>query len=161
MKKLLFLILVLFGMMSTINFSDAMCGPNGQFDPGSNTCWPVQYENGYTQSAPKYYGAIAVDLETGKWATSYNYPDTSSAKNHVISNCGKNCKVMVVKSGRCGAVAYSKSTKTIEFDSAMGGFAGIGFNTREERAKDKALKKCSKKNSDCIILTSVCGASGI
>ena len=161
MKKLLLFILVLFGSMSVMSLSDAMCGANGEFDPGSNTCRPLQYGNGYTEPDPKYYGAIAVDVETGKWASAYNYSTISAAKNYVTANCGKNWKVMEVNAGRCGAAAYSKSNKIVEFDTAMSGFAGSGYNTREERAKEKALKKCSKKGGDCKIAVSVCNAGGI
>ena len=115
----------------------------------------------HSEIEKKYYGAIAVEVETGKWSNAYNYPSNSSAREKVLASCGKNCKVMDVHAGRCGAVAYSKLDKTVEFDSAISGFAGAGYETRRERASEKALKKCSKKSKDCIILTSVCNDGGI
>ena len=60
MKKLLLFTLVLFGSIGTITMADSMCGANGQFDPGSNTCRPIQ--SGYGTSSPsstsKLYGAV-------------------------------------------------------------------------------------------------------
>ncbi|MCP1226673.1 DUF4189 domain-containing protein [Sebaldella sp. S0638] len=160
MKKFLLFITMLFtlsfiGSANTCNSQYCTC-PNGTWVTYGQYCTVPNVE-----VEIKYYGAIAVNIETEKWSSAYNYPSSSSAKKKVLSTCGENCKVNIVSAGRCGAVAYSESTKTLEFDSAIGGFAGAGYNTREERAKEKALKKCSKKSGDCKILTSVCNAGGI
>ena len=42
----------------------------------------------------------------------------------------------------------------------MSGFAGAGYDTREARSKEKALKKCSKKSKDCKIIANVCNSGG-
>ena len=158
MKKLLLFIFTLLGILSVQSFANSC---NAQVCTCPNGSWVTfgQYCTASTiEIEQKYYGAIAVDVETGKWATAYNYPNNSSAKKKVRSTCGDQCKVMDVHAGRCGAVAYSKSDKILEFDSAMSGFAGAGYDTREERAKEKALKKCEKKGENCKIIASVCNS---
>ena len=69
MKKLFLFILILFGNIGLMSLADSMCGANGQFDPGSNTCRPIQYQNvnvyekpGYTPS--KYYLFIMPSLNS-------------------------------------------------------------------------------------------------
>ena len=159
MKKLLLFVLILFGSFSTISLANSC---NAQVCTCPNGSWVTfgQYCTASTiEIEEKYYGAIAVDVETGKWTSAYNYPSTSSARKEVRSTCGDQCKIMDVHAARCGAVAYSKSDKVLEFDSAMSGFAGAGYNTREERAREKALKKCEKKGSNCKIIVSVCNSA--
>lgn len=161
MKKLLLPIVVLFVLFSIQSLANSC---NAQVCTCPNGGWVTFGQYCTTQTVEiekKYYGAIAVEVETGKWSNAYNYPSNSSAREKVLASCGKNCKVMDVHAGRCGAVAYSKLDKTVEFDSAISGFAGAGYETRRERASEKALKKCSKKSKDCIILTSVCNDGGI
>ena len=97
MKKLFLFILVLFGNIGIMSLADSMCGPNGQFDPGSNTCRPVQYQNVYTppETKIKYSKtAFAYDNITGAYGIGYN-KNKSKAKKEALSRCGtENCKIV-------------------------------------------------------------------
>lgn len=154
MKRLLLFFTALFTLTGFICLADNMCGPNGQFDPDNNTCWPIQ--NGGGATVPNHYGAIAIDLNTGYWASASDYTDEKGPINSVVSACGNQCKVIKVTTGRCVGLAYSKVDKIIGYDEAMSTF-GKGFYTRKERSNKKALKKCTKNGGkECKIVVNVC-----
>ena len=168
MNKLLFWICLLFGLMSVTSMAtydpnsgsyNYGCGPGIPPDvcmagsnPGSGSAVYVE---------PTYYGAIAVNPDTGYWASSSAHTNKKTARESALSRCGKNCKLINVDAGRCVGVAYSANDKILESDSAVAAYASIGYNTRVERSNEKALKKCEKKGgSSCKILVNVCAVEG-
>ena len=109
-----------------------------------------------------YIGAIAIDKETGKWASISNIQGSKKAKADVLSRCGADCEVIRVDHARCVGVAYSSSDKVLASDSATTDpFTNIGWNTRVKRSNDKALKKCEKNGGkNCKIIVNVCAVEG-
>ncbi len=158
MKKLLFITGVLFFVLGFNSFAVNVCGdgipPYVSYGNTGNTQAPVYV-------APTYYGAIAVDVQTGKWASASAHTSKNSARQSVIARCGEQCKVINVDAQRCVAVAYSDTDKVIESDSAIAAYAKIGYNTRVERSNEKAIKKCEKNGGkNCKVLVNVCALEG-
>lgn len=156
MKKLSLFILVLSGILSMQSFAwNYGCGENIPPD--------VCGAGGNTSSiniASIYFGAIAVNPDTGYWASSSKYTNRKEAKASVLSRCGQNCKTFIVGDDRCVGVAYSSIDKILESDSAMT-LMGIGNDTRIERSNEKALKKCEKAGGkNCKIIVNVCAIEG-
>ena len=126
-------IVVLFGNIGIMSLADSMCGANGQFDPGSNTCRPVQYQNVYTPPEVKIkYSktAFAYDNITGAYGYSNN-KSKSKAKKAALDSCGtENCKIVfydvagTVVASSNGVVTigtYRDSGKTMEECKKQGG----------------------------------------
>ena len=83
MKKLLLPIVVLFVLFSIQSLANSC---NAQVCTCPNGGWVTFGQYCTTQTVEiekKYYGAIAVEVETGKWSNAYNYPSNSSAKEKV------------------------------------------------------------------------------
>ena len=157
MKKLLLFILVLFGCMSALSMADNMCGPNGQFDPQNNTCWPTQ--GGYTPDppAPKYTGGIAIDPNTGAYGWGAKYTSKSSLKTDVLKSCGSSGCVFLgaLAFKQCGGLAYSETDKIYGYDTVI--YWTQGDKDRKKRVEEKALKKCEKNGGkSCVVQVSVC-----
>lgn len=155
MKKLYFVIGILF-FLSYFNASANVCGKGIPPDVcmGNNQTSPVYIE-------PTYYGAIAVDINTGQWSSASAYTSKKAARQSVISRCGEHCKVINVDSQRCVAVVYSDTDKILESDSAMPAYGRIGYNTRIKRSNEKAVKKCEKSGGkNCKVLVNVCALEG-
>ena len=162
MKKLLFTIMILFITLSLQSLSDPYgCGvtipievcrnPGGpQNNTGSNT-----NNNSYS---PTYYGAIAINEETGDWAISHNYTDKKAAKKSVKERCRGNCKVIQLSPSECGIFVYSKTDGVSAYEAA--GYWWTGKATQQDllsKAKDRALTKCKNKNGkSCKVEVSVC-----
>ena len=158
MKKLLLVIGVLFLLSGFNAFAVNVCGegipPDVCMGNTGGTQAPVYIE-------PTYYGAIAVDINTGKWSSAAAYTSKKAARESVISSCGEHCKVINVDSQRCVAVAYSDTDKILESDSAIAAYAKIGYNTRVKRSNEKAVKKCEKSGGkNCKVLVNVCALEG-
>lgn len=158
MKKLFFITGILFFVLGFNAFAVNVCGEGIPPD--------VCYGNtGYTQAPvyiePTYYGAIAVDVQTGEWASASAYTSKKAARESVIARCGEHCKVINVDSQRCVAAAYSDTDKVLESDSAIAAYAKIGYNTRVARSNEKAIKKCEKSGGkNCKVLVNVCALEG-
>ncbi|MBP9477262.1 MAG: DUF4189 domain-containing protein [Sebaldella sp.] len=160
MKKLFFVTSILFLLFGFNVFGNAgnVCGvgipPDVCFGKTGGNQAPVYV-------APNYYGAIAVDIETGQWSSASAYPTRKSARETVISGCGEHCKVINVDVKRCVAIAYSETDKILESDSAIAVYGKIGYNTRVVRSNEKAIKKCEKSGGkNCKVLVNVCALEG-
>ena len=150
MRKLLLFVIILFGCMGTISFSDAcstaICqcvgGANvtfGQYCPAVNTA--PSYSRSYK------YGAIAINEDNGYWFAITNSYTAKFAKKEVDRKCsetfnGKKCKIIPIKENGCLTVAYSA------YDKAVKSKNGAGSKVREN------LLKSSGKNYE--ITTSLC-----
>lgn len=161
MKRLLLFIVTLFGILSAQSLANGcsaqicMC-PNGGYVSYGEYCAATT-----TQSVTRYYGGIAVDPQTGKWGSSYNYTNKKEAKTEAMSRCGStDCKyVGGAFNTDCIGAAYSSTDKVLAFDTATSGLGGKGGTTseRKKRAAEKALKKCEKNGGEnCKLLTAVC-----
>ena len=163
MKKYFLFIFVFLGIFSPVakaggcNAQICMC-PNGGYVSTNQYCPAVQESQPLFVKVP--IGVIAVDPDTGKWASVSDTTDKKAAKADAMTRCGANCKIFIVDPGRCVGAAYSKEDKVLAFDSATS-TVGIGFNTRIERSNEKALKKCEKSGGQsCKILVNVCAVGG-
>ena len=127
--------------------ADAMCGPNGEFNPMDNRCWPIQNPQGNGGGGePRYlppeptWGAIAVDVSpTGKTTGSFSSSkkNQSEANKGALNYCGRSsCKVVVSFKNSCGAVA-----------SGDNGRWGVGVDVNKSRALQKAADECYAKGA--------------
>ena len=149
MRNMLMKVLVGTGLALSLGpaFADAMCGPNGEFNPMDNQCWPIQNQGGgggggggtvYLPPDPKW-GAIAIDVApTGKKS---GYGSSTSnqteANKKAIGYCGTNtCKVVATFKNSCGAVA-----------SGDNGMWAVGIDTNKKRALQKAADACYAKGA--------------
>ncbi len=154
MKKLLLFIFILFESFTTIALADSMCGANGQFDPGSNSCRPIQ--SGYGGSSPsstsKLYGAIAFDPATGASGYSIDNYTVETAKKYALNQCkSKNCEIIgTFETERCGSLSYSSTDGIYGYKtSSRGG---------RKRLNEKSLKECEKNGGkNCKVIISTCG----
>ena len=160
MRKLLLFTLFLFGILSVQSLAwNYGCGENIPPD----VCGA---SNGGNSSGDSWIitptiGAVAIDPDTGKWASISNTTDRKAAKSSVLERCGADCKVIMVDSKRCVGVAYSKGDKAFGSDSATDNIGGIGYNTRVQRSNEKALKKCEKSGGkNCKVIVNVCAVEG-
>ena len=63
-------------------------------------------------SLSDYYGAIAINTDTGATGYSYDYSSQSSAERAALNYCGQNCEVAIWYKNTCAAVAYSYQNGT-------------------------------------------------
>lgn len=96
--------------------------------------------------ATDYYGAIAINKETGRTGYSYDYTSRGGAENRALAECGKGCKIATWVRNGCAAVAYSPNTKT-------GGYSWAGTG-RLGQVQSGAKQECGK--SDCVVKASFC-----
>ena len=159
MKKLLLFIMILLGVLSTQSLADSFgCGVTIPIEVCKNpggTQNSGQSNNTYSN---KYYGAIAINEDTGAWASAYNYTSKKEAQKSVLERCEGNCKIIQMSPSECGALAYSDSEGTFSYEAA--GFWWTGEATQQEilkKAEERALKKCkSKDGKACEIKESFC-----
>ena len=91
-----------------------------------------------------YYGAIAINKQTGATGYSYDYRSRYEAERAALNYCKGNCRIAVYFWNSCASVAWSPSTKAYGWY-----YAGNMSST-----KRGALRQCGYK--DCRIVRSVC-----
>ena len=153
MKKLLLFIVILFGILSVQSFAwNYGCGENIPPEvcgAGGNGNTGVSYI--------QYHGAIAVNTDTGYWASISSVTDAKKAKNAVLSNCGENCKYIRVSADFCTAVSYSSIDKILTHHDLAPSMFVKPNNERRAIAAKKSLEKCQKKGGkNCQVLVSIC-----
>ena len=157
MKKLLLFIVLLFGSMSAMSLADG-CSAAVCTCPGGGSVSTGQYcPTGPSSGGSKnYYGALAINSETGMWASAYNHLNAKEAKESAMSRCGADCKLVTISGTACIGVAASKEDKTIEYAKADE-MLGFGVNNIKKRAGDSAVKNCEKnKKKNCKIIANFC-----
>ncbi len=88
------------------------------------------------------HGAIAYDLNTGKWGYGYNYDANWQARNRALTECGwGGCKVYVSFANSCGALAT---------DNARG-ICGWGPAYNRSTAIERALYECRLRGGTCSL----------
>ena len=168
MKKILLFMFMVF--IFSVGYSgNIIVAPNGDIleDCGNNNYqFPGNCpKNSSSGNVTRYFGGTAVNPETGKWGSTYNYTNAKQAKKDAMSRCGsENCKyVGGDTNSACVSAAYSSTNKILTFEtvklSMFGSLAGIpdDKNERKNLASEKALKKCKKNGgTNCKILTTIC-----
>ena len=95
-------------------------------------------------SLSDYYGAIAINRDTGATGYSYDYSSQSSAERAALNYCGQNCEVAIWYKNTCAAVAYSYQNGTY----------GWAWGSDARSNERKALANC--EGNDCQVVSSVC-----
>lgn len=91
-----------------------------------------------------YYGAIAVNLNTGYAGYSYNYRNQYDAERVALRHCGGGCRIIVSYRNSCAAVAWSASTGAYGW-----------YSSRNPRNNNFGAKKyCGYR--DCQVVSNVC-----
>ena len=149
MRNMLMKVLVGTGLALSLGpaFADAMCGPNGEFNPMTNQCYPIQRPGGNKPgpSGPTYlppepqWGAIAIDMSRQQKSSGFSNSKKSQAQanKEALDYCGlSTCKVVLTFKNSCGAIAGSDV-----------GIWGGGVDTDKNRALEKAAASCYAKGS--------------
>ena len=154
MKKLLLFVVVLFSGLSVHSFAwNYGCGEN--IPP--EVCGAGTGSSQPTIGLTSGYGAFAIDMKKGVYFTIVQQPSSKTAKEIVMSECGKDCTLIPIASGACTAIASSIDGK-YSYDTTAATLLDIGKNTRKERAGKKAIKKCEKNGGEnCLIEAVACG----
>jgi serine/threonine-protein kinase len=85
-------------------------------------------------AAQAYWGAIAVDPETGATGLSYTYNSAHAAQNHARHECGEpHCKVAVWVFNGYGAVVQKKNGL---YFAGIGRTKHLAFKNARHRAHD-------------------------
>ena len=103
-----------------------------------------------TASSPAgQYGAIAWDMESGRYGASWNQDSPSHAEEMALSDCGAtDCKIIIrTDRAMCAALATNDSGK----------YAGGASRRDREAARLAALANCQKGNAgNCIVRMTAC-----
>jgi hypothetical protein len=89
-------------------------------------------------------GAIAYDIETGRWGVTWNQPNFGAAEGRALRDCGTpGCAIRLrIGPGECGALATTANR--------------VGWGTSIHRSRDHArmgaLENCQRFNrGECIV----------
>jgi caspase domain-containing protein/uncharacterized protein DUF4189 len=95
---------------------------------------------------PKPWATIVYDEESDKWGMSWQHETRRAAVEDALKNCGtKNCTHELSFYGkRCGAFAHAKTSWALEQSDSVA------------KAKEAALKTCSKNSKSCRVIGAVC-----
>ena len=95
---------------------------------------------------PKPWATIVYDEESDKWGMSWQHETRRAAVEDALKNCGtKNCTHELSFYGkRCGAFAHAKTSWALEQSDSVA------------KAKEAALKSCSKNSKSCRVIGAVC-----
>jgi hypothetical protein len=103
--------------------------------------------------AKDYYGALAVDLNSGIFGGSVDMGSEKEAEKVALEFCkkkgGKGCVIANVFSNSCSALAYSKQKKKGKIGWAESSLSG---------AENESINRCRSldKAKDCKVIASVC-----
>jgi hypothetical protein len=88
------------------------------------------------------YGAIAYDMNTGRYGFSYNYDADWQARNRALTECGwGGCKVYASFRNACGALATDNNQRIY----------GWGTSYSKSEAMNRALYECRIRGGNCSI----------
>ena len=92
------------------------------------------------------YGAVALDMKTGGFASSYGEVSEAVAKRNALSRCkSKSCKIVASYWNTCAAVARGTLKK--------GSPTPVAYDTQKKLAESKALARCESTGaSNCRII---------
>jgi len=105
---------------------------------------------GSAEAAYDRYGALAYDMNTGRYGFSYNYDADWKARNRALTECGwAGCKAYVSFRGGCGALATDNNQHI------------YGWGTAADRATavSRALYECRIRGGNCSLKVWSCNAS--
>ncbi|MBN8991723.1 MAG: caspase family protein [Rhizobiales bacterium] len=96
------------------------------------------------------WASIVYDEDSDKWGMSWKHVSRRAAVEDALKNCGtKNCTHELSFFGkRCGAFAYAKTNSNTSW--------ALEQSDNVEKAKDAALKACSKNSKSCRVIGAVC-----
>jgi hypothetical protein len=96
------------------------------------------------------YGALAYDMNTGRYGYSYNYDADWKARNRALTECGWNgCKAYISFRNGCGALATDDQQRI------------YGWGTSSDRATaiQRAIYECKIRGGNCSLRVWSCNAS--
>ena len=100
---------------------------------------------------PKFYeryGAVAINLKTFDFASTYVGYTREDAERSALGMCGVGCEILETYTNKCIALAIGpfQNRKT----------SAIATSQNSKRADSNALAECSKKSKGCKIVLSEC-----
>lgn len=105
---------------------------------------------GSAEAIPNRHGALAYDMNTGRYGFSYNYDADWKARNRALTECGwSGCKAYVSFQGGCGALATDNNQRIY----------GWGTSADRATAVSRALYECKIRGGNCTIKVWSCNAS--
>jgi hypothetical protein len=106
---------------------------------------------GSAEAVPGYrYGALAYDMNTGRYGYSFNYDADWKARNRALTECGwGGCKAYISFRNGCGALATDDSQRV------------YGWGTSADRATaiSRAIYECKIRGGNCTLKVWSCNAS--
>lgn len=126
-------------LFSSMTLADAMCGPNGQFNPNDNRCWPIQGGN-TTSARVDYWGAIALERKGARAKAAINFSTESKAATYALQHCGDNCVVYITYKNTCAAVVTGRNLYL---------HADTGNNPKTLRTN--MLSRCNAQSENCQV----------
>lgn len=96
------------------------------------------------------YGALAYDMNNGRYGYSYNYDADWKARNRALTECGwGGCKAYVSYRNGCGALATDNNQRIY----------GWGTSSSRSTAIARALYECKIRGGNCTLKVWSCNAS--
>jgi hypothetical protein len=96
------------------------------------------------------YGALAYDMNNGRYGFSYNYDADWKARNRALTECGwGGCKAYVSYRNGCGALATDNNQRIY----------GWGTSSDRSTAIARALYECKIRGGNCTLKVWSCNAS--
>ena len=101
-------------------------------------------------SAATRYGALAYDMNNGRYGYSYNYDADWKARNRALTECGwGGCKSYVSFRNGCGALATDNERR----------IHGWGTSSDRATAIQRAIYECRIRGGNCTLKVWSCNAS--
>jgi hypothetical protein len=95
------------------------------------------------------YGALAYDMNKGRYGFSYNYDADWKARNRALTECGwGGCKAYVSFRNGCGALATDNNQRIY----------GWGTSSDRSTAISRALYECKIRGGNCTLKVWSCNA---
>lgn len=137
-KCSLFIVSLLFSAMT---LADAMCGPNGQFNPNDNRCWPVQSGNSTPAKRIDYWGAIAVHRKGTTTYSVWNQTSKAAAGRKALQNCGNDdCVILISFKNTCAAAVSGRNN-----------FFAVDTDNNANALVRRLMSQCQAKTENCKV----------
>ena len=123
-------------------------GPGGQAPAAEEGLTGLlgSFQGPADDSAPSMYGALALDSRQGQaWGWAIDYASPAEAAQRALSECGRDCSVVMRFSNECAAFAADQASGSTAHGWANGYDTGSG-------ARARALSECGGRGGgSCIV----------
>lgn len=137
MKKLLFLIAVLFGILSI----QSLAGCGAQVCTCPNGGYVIFGQDCPSSSRTTYYGGMAINPYTRKFGSAWNYQNGKEAEKQALKNCGSDSCVSTWASSSYMVIAISEDEK----------YWGYSASNTQSTAWSGAVAECQKSGKTCHV----------